>query len=78
MTAQEKADLLEAAYCKEAEVFNEIILNNSHLIIGLLVAKGYCIGRAQESLLNSLDSGRYEYWLEVGDILDNKILNYER
>jgi hypothetical protein len=78
MTSQEKANELEAIHCKKAEVFNEIIFNGSHLVIGLLVAKEYAIGRAEESLLHSLDSGRHEYWLEVAELLLNKISDYER
>lgn len=78
MTPQEKADELEAIQCSKAEVFNEILFNGSHLIVGLLVAREYARGRADESLLHSLDSGRHEYWTEVENILLNKILNYER
>ena len=78
MTTQEKADQLEAIHCKKAEVFNEVLFNGSHLVVGLLVAREYAIGRADESVLHSLDSGRREYWLEVADILRDKILNYER
>jgi len=74
MTPQEKADELEAINCKKAEVFNEIIFNGSHIVIGLLVAKEYATGRADESLLHSIESGRHEYWSEVSDILAKKIL----
>lgn len=74
MTTQEKADELQEIQCKKAEVFNDIIFNGSHIVIGLLVAKEYATGRADESLLHSIESGRHEYWSEVSDILAKKIL----
>lgn len=73
MTTQEKADELEAIQCSKAEVFNEVLFNGSHVVVGLLVAREYSLGRADESLLHSLDSGRYEYWSEVAKILGKKI-----
>jgi hypothetical protein len=74
MTPQEKADKLQEIHCKKAEVFNEILFNGSHIVIGLLVAKEYAMGRADESILHSVESGRHEYWDEVSEILAKKIL----